>query len=474
MRDSVTISYRGARYEIGRGQRFYGIWPAGASKAPPLEWWPETPEGWSAAWARFAWLEAPDTIHQVGQPAGAAGTASRPAPMTASPVTQAADPVTQPSGALAQTGGPETQSAGLETQSTGPETRSAGLVSQPTAAVSQAVPPAGPVISQPAPPTSRPGPGALIAASLLGFGVIIGIAGLFPRYLGGSSLAQVPANLMPHVIYFAAWIASAVLILLGGIRLRLGALLALGLSVVTFGFFVSDVGNVIAFGSGSGSGIGLVLGVIGWFACAGGSVLAFLIRPARPGRPAGARLTGLQVRPRGRELGIAVMLLVGAVGTAVTFVPSWDSYTLRVPSGGFRTLTAGYAFANPGAVIAGDVVVMVTFVLAVVAAGLWRPAYQGVALLAGAAIPMAAQLISALVQLGEAVSPVQFGITPAQAAQAGLTISSGLTGWVWIYCVFLGALVLTGARMLIQSRPAAGAAAPQPAAITYGGWPTAG
>ncbi|HEY2443212.1 MAG TPA: hypothetical protein VGI31_08770, partial [Streptosporangiaceae bacterium] len=404
--------------------------------------------------------------------------AASPAPMTASPVTdavgpvsQTADPVTQPSGLVAQSTGPETQS--LETQS--PETQSTGLAGQATAPVSQTVLPAGPVIGQPAPPTSRPSPGALIAASLLGLGVIIGIAGLFPRYLGGSSLAQVPANLVPHAIYFAAWIASAVLILLGGARLRLGALLALGLSVVTFGFFLSDVGNVFAFGSGSGSGIGLVLGIIGWFACAGGSVLAFLIRPAGTGRPAGVGPTGLLVRPRGRELGIVVMLLVGAVGTAVAFVPSWDSYTLRVPAGVFRTLTAGYAFANPGWVIVGDVVVMVTFVLAAVAAGLWRPAYQGVALLAGAAIPMAAQLISAFVQLGEAVSPAQFGIAPAQAAQAGLTISSGLTAWVWIYLVFIAALVLTGVRMLIQSRQAApaAAAAPQPAAMTYGGWPTA-
>jgi hypothetical protein len=60
---------------------------------------------------------------------------------------------------------------------------------------------------------------AKIAAALLAFGVICGVAGLFPSYLAGVSLAQEPALLVPHVIYLAAWSASALLILLGGARL---------------------------------------------------------------------------------------------------------------------------------------------------------------------------------------------------------------------------------------------------------------
>ena len=53
MRENVTISYRGARYELGRGPGYYGIWPAGAAQEQPYEWWPETPEGWYGAWSRF-------------------------------------------------------------------------------------------------------------------------------------------------------------------------------------------------------------------------------------------------------------------------------------------------------------------------------------------------------------------------------------------------------------------------------------
>jgi hypothetical protein len=97
---------------------------------------------------------------------------------------------------------------------------------------------------------------------------------------------------------------------------------------------------------------------------------------------------------------------------------------------------------------------MVALVAVGAAAALWRPARLGAVLLAGAIIPMAAQAISALVQVGEATSPLQFGISPAQATQAGLTISSGVTPAFWIYCAFLIALILACARMLIPPRPA--------------------
>ena len=64
--NKVTITYRGAKYEIGRGRDFYGIWMIGAPRTP-LESWPETPEGWSAAWTRFASIEAPGAIVPVGR-----------------------------------------------------------------------------------------------------------------------------------------------------------------------------------------------------------------------------------------------------------------------------------------------------------------------------------------------------------------------------------------------------------------------
>ena len=105
--------------------------------------------------------------------------------------------------------------------------------------------------------------------------------------------------------------------------------------------------------------------------------------------------------------------------------------------------------------IAGNVIVMVALAAVVIVAALWRPVRYGAILLAGAIIPMAAQVISALVQVGEATSPTQFGLTPAQASGLGLTINAGLTPAFWIYCVFVVVLVVSCAWMLFTPHEAA-------------------
>ena len=183
-------------------------------------------------------------------------------------------------------------------------------------------------------------------------------------------------------------------------------------------------------------------------------MIALRLRP--PARPA---------LPQGYEIAPVAMLLLAAVGVAAAFVPSWDSYTLQTSSGVSQTVTAGYAFANPAAVIAGNVAVMVGLVVVVAAAAAWRPVRFGAALLAGAIAAMAAQAISALVMVGQSVSPAQFGFTPAQASQAGLTISAGLTPAFWIYCIFIVALIASAAWMLLTP------AGPGPAGARAAGAP---
>jgi hypothetical protein len=71
---------------------------------------------------------------------------------------------------------------------------------------------------------------------------------------------------VPHAVYLAVWSASAVLILLGGAHLRVGALLGVGTSIVTFGPFFTDAGTAIA-GGAHVMGTGLVLALAGWLAC---------------------------------------------------------------------------------------------------------------------------------------------------------------------------------------------------------------
>jgi hypothetical protein len=106
-------------------------------------------------------------------------------------------------------------------------------------------------------------------------------------------------------------------------------------------------------------------------------------------------------------------------------------------------------------VIAGDLAAMIALVAVVVVAALWRPTVAGAAFLAGAIIAMAAQAISAVVQLGEHVAPSQFGISAAEAARAGLTITSGVTPAFWIFCAFVVALIAMCVGMLIpQGQPA--------------------
>jgi hypothetical protein len=401
--DKVTIAYRGATYEVGRGHDYFGIWTVSGSRSQPLEWWPETQEGWSAAWARFVALEAPDGIIPAGR------NATRPGQRT-----------------------------------------EAGFVSAIGA-----------------------GRGGVMAAALLGVGVILGITGLYPDYLGGTSLAAQPDNLVAHVIYLVTWTASGMLIALGGSRLRIGALLATGLSAVTFGLFLADAGTPIA-GGAHVAGVGLLLSFLGWLVCAAGSVVAFLVRPGRTagpvpaadpvaaadpvpaadpvgagGRlaPADGRLVTLS-RPRGAALGPAILMVLAGLGAAAAFVPSWDSFTLHTAAGQTQTITAGNAFANPGPVIVGNVITLVALAAVVIVAALWHPVRHGAVLLAGAIITMVAQAISAVVQVGEATSPTQFGFTPAQASQLGLTIRAGLTPAFWIYCVFVVVLVVSCAWML--------------------------
>lgn len=396
MPEHVSIAYRGANYAIGQGPQFYGIWHAAAPQAQPLEWWPLTPEGWTAAWIRFASIEVPGTI----------------TPVTATPA----------------------------------------------AAAPASVPP-----TEPARAPWRAG----TAAALVAVGIVLGVIGLFPAYVAGASLASQPSNLVPHVIYLAAWGVSAGLILVSGTWRKAGALLGLGVSAVTFGFFFADAGTPLAGGAHLMGG-GLILGILGWLACTAGIATAIPASGLSLPRPRQRRAPGHPTRLSGHDIVPMITIILAAIGAAIAFAPSWDSFVLRTAAGASQTVTLGDAFANPTPVIIGDVVVMVALVAVAVAAAFWRPIRLGSALVIGAIIPMAAQAISAIVQLREATSPLDFGISPAQASGLGLTISNGLTPMFWVYCAFLATLILLCVWMLLASDTRA------EGAVAYPGQPAAG
>jgi len=433
--EKAIISHRGEKYEIGRGKRFYGIWVVGAPYDAPVDRWPETRDGWEQAWTRFATVEVPGTIAAVPTQRGGLATRLKSRKATAE------------AGADANGG-------------------SAGSVTAASAVAAAA---------------RRGGTALLVGEGLLVLGVVLGLAGLFPDYAGGQSLLSQGDQVVPHLAYVIAWAISAGPIALSVSRpraARLGALFALGLSAVTLGLFVSDIGEVVS--GGASLGTGLIVSLLGWAACTAGAAIALVAScrdtdPAKTG-PAGQAGSapadcGWPAKPSRSHLGPLALLVLAGVGTAAAFAAAWDSYTVaQAALGTVKTVQEGNAFSNPGLVIAGNVAVMVAVVVVAVLAALWRPARQGALLLAGAIIPLAAQAVSALIQISQ--PPYSFfGLTQAQAAQDGVTISSGVTPIFWVYCVFVISLLISCAWLLTApGHPAMPASPWTPSPLGDGNW----
>ena len=386
MPEKAIISHRGEKYEIGRGKRFYGIWVVGAPYEAPVDRWPETRDGWEQAWTRFATVEVPGTIAAVRSQRSGLGT------------------MLKSRRAAAEAGA-------------GAGRRIAGGVT-------------GAAVSGVAAAARRGGTALLVGEGLLVLGVVLGLAGLFPDYAGGRACCPRAIRSCPHLCYVIAWAISAGPIALSVSRpraARLGALFALGLSAVTLGLFVSDLGEVVS--GGASLGTGLVVSLLGWLACTAGAAIALVAscrdtEPARTGQTAGQARSapaecGWPAKPARSHLGPLALLVLAGIGTAAAFAAAWDSYTVaQATLGTVKTVQEGNAFSNPGLVIAGNVMVMVAVVVVAVLAALWRPARQGALLLAGAIIPLAAQAVSALIQISQPAYSF-FGLTQAQAAQDG-------------------------------------------------------
>ncbi|HEX9040209.1 MAG TPA: hypothetical protein VF838_04190 [Trebonia sp.] len=408
MPDKAIISHRGEKYEIGRGKRFYGIWAIGAPYDAPVDRWPEHDDGWRQAWARFVMIEVPGTITTVTRERKSLRARLR--------------------------------RRGRVTGGAAAGDTAAGAAADGTVA--------GP----------RPGHGGALLAGegLLVLGVVLGLAGLFPGYLGGQSLLSQWDQVIPHLCYVIGWLVTAALVAFSvarpGNAARLGALFGLGLGAVTLGLFIADLGEVVSGQAAIGSG--LVVSMLGWAACTGGSALVLMSTAAgSTAAVASGRQAGRwgPARPGRGHAGPLALLVLAAIGTAAAFAPSWDRYTLVVTTTGTsQTITAGNAFDNPAMVIAGNVLVMLGLVAVAVLAALWRPARQGALLLAGAIVPLAAEVPAAMIQASQQATPAMFGISPSQAAAAGLTISSGLTGIFWVFLVFVISLIVSCAWLFTE------------------------
>lgn len=290
------------------------------------------------------------------------------------------------------------------------------------------------------PGRAAPGVGAervarLLAGSLLLLAVALGIAGLFPVYLGGASLASQGYQLLDHLLLLAGWAVAGALVLAGRRLALAGAALGAGVSALLFGLDLADLGTALSgTGGGTGGGTGLVLTLLGWPLAAAGSGL-LLARRGPEREPAGTD-------PLPPWIGGLGLLL--AAGAAVSFAPAWDRLDLLVAGGGSRALTPGDAFSGPALEVAGNLLFMVAAVVLVPTGLWWRRRRAGVALLAGGLVALAAQLLAAAVQ---AATPGSLGLP----TRPGVTVTTSLTGWFAAYCAFVGALLLLAAR---AARPA--------------------
>ena len=288
---------------------------------------------------------------------------------------------------------------------------------------------------------SRPALSAQVAAvALLAGGVGVGVASFLPAYLGGISLASQPDQAMGHAVPLAGFALATVLAVLarppagsGRPALGLPGVLGLGVAAVDLGLIVTDLGQAAA---GTTAGDGLVLTMLSWALCAAGSLLALhpsLLRGERRAarRPGRADVVGA--------------LLVAVVGFAVAglFAPAWDRYVVDLQAlHRVTVVTAGDAFSQPGAMIAGSVMVMVAVAAVAVVGGLLRQAKVAATLLAGATIVLAGQIASALVQWRIPLPPATFGLDPARAAALGLHVQAGFTVSFYLFCVFVALLGL--------------------------------
>jgi len=231
-------------------------------------------------------------------------------------------------------------------------------------------------------------------------------------------------------------------------RQRAGALLGTGTSIVTFGLFLADAGDVIDGAAPAGTRA-LVLSLLGGFGVRGGldAGPAVSSRPApwpgrvtsrRPQVPAGrlARRVGRRaVAGRagapawsagpGRAVGGArsraltpVLILVAAtlaaLGAAAAFAPPWDSFTLRTAAGR-RRRSPRNAVREPGPGDRRDVIVMICARIAVVVVrGAVAPGRLAAMRSPARSSRWRRQAIWAVVQIGQTTSPLQFGIKPAR------------------------------------------------------------
>jgi|GEM_PF-5969462 len=287
----------------------------------------------------------------------------------------------------------------------------------------------------------------LVGASVLLVGLIVGVTGLFPTYLTSETLVSTGYNLTPHIFYLAVWAIAAIMIFSSETLSTYGSLFALGVSLISFGLFVTDIATGI---EGSYIGPGLALSISSWLLCTGGAAIVYFFLPKN--------------KEKKFYLSLPSMLISAAVALAIAilYIPSWDSYTIiKLTTGQSLTRTAGDAFQLPAPLIAGALAVSVAFAAMGVYVFIFARTKRGYIFFFGGFLVILGQVISAFIQQTNPYTAN--GITKSAAAASGIQITAGFTPMFYalvIAMIVLAALLLSEVTSSVNHGNLPGATVP--------------
>ena len=286
----------------------------------------------------------------------------------------------------------------------------------------------------------------LAAGGLLLATVVLHVVAMFPTYLPflsstPVSIASQPDQAALFAVVAAAWATALGFGLAGPRWVKVATGLAVGTAVGELGFRVSDLGEVFRYGTGL-AGPGLWLMTAAWIVGAAGACTA--VAAVRHS----SRDTAVTDPPRSgfNRWGSLAVIGVLSIASAGLFLPSWDHYTgVSSVTGRAVSFNLGNAFAEPWQIVIGNVLSALAIAALPIVAGvlMWRDRRAAVAVTGGVLSLLAAQFVSAVIQVDQAVPASIAGLSGAQARQLGLTLSLRLTGWFALDAIAALAVLVT-------------------------------
>jgi hypothetical protein len=305
----------------------------------------------------------------------------------------------------------------------------------------------------------------LAAGGLLLATVVLHIVAMFPNYFTGGAPASITSQADQAALYAVvagAWATALGFGLAGPRWVRIAAAFAAGTALAELGFRVSDLGQVFRYGTGQ-AGAGLWIMTAAWVVGAAGAGVA--VAAVRSG---GHRAAADPPASGFNRWGSVAAIGVLSVATAGFFLPAWDHYMgVSTTAGRAVSFNLGNAFAEPWQIVIGNVLsaLAIAAVPILAAVFMWRDRRAAVAATSAVLTVLAAQFVSAVIQVDQAVPPSIAGLSGAQARQLGLTLSLRLTGWFALDMIAALALLVVTVVVAAAKAPPEAATSPLPAGI---------